>query len=88
MVNLISAAVEQFNETAKGFANDPLPTLAVQLRDETPSPETPPELPPVEDGSPSFVGVGGFYFNPKAKYEGKWVSLQPLGTEGQGLNGK
>ncbi|MGQ0829137.1 MAG: DUF6089 family protein [Bacteroidota bacterium] len=34
-----------------------------------------------------FVGVGGFYFNPKAKYQGRWVSLQPLGTEGQGLPG-
>jgi len=32
-----------------------------------------------------FVGVGGFYFNPRAEYNGKWVSLQPLGTEGQGL---
>ncbi|MFH2141416.1 MAG: hypothetical protein ABIJ97_03265 [Bacteroidota bacterium] len=33
-----------------------------------------------------FVGVGGFYFNPKAKYlDGKWYALQPLGTEGQGL---
>jgi len=34
-----------------------------------------------------FVGVGGFYFNPQAKYRGNWVSLQPLGTEGQGLPG-
>lgn len=33
-----------------------------------------------------FIGVGGFYFNPKGKYkDGKWVALQPLGTEGQGL---
>lgn len=32
-----------------------------------------------------FGGLGGFYFNPKAKYNGKWVALQPLGTEGQGL---
>ncbi len=32
-----------------------------------------------------FVGIGGFYFNPKAQYEGEWVELQPLGTEGQGL---
>jgi hypothetical protein len=33
-----------------------------------------------------FLGVGGFYFNPKGKYsDGKWVALQPLGTEGQGL---
>ncbi|MBA3705881.1 MAG: hypothetical protein H0W84_08290 [Bacteroidetes bacterium] len=34
-----------------------------------------------------FVGAGGFYFNPKAFYNGRWRSLQPLGTEGQGLPG-
>jgi len=34
-----------------------------------------------------FMGFGGFFFNPKAKYDGKWVALQPLGTEGQGLPG-
>lgn len=32
-----------------------------------------------------FAGVGGFYFNPQAKYRGNWENLQPLGTEGQGL---
>ena len=47
-----------------------------------------------------FAGVGGFYFNPRAQYlptdangnpdesnpdYGKWYSLQPLGTEGQGI---
>ncbi len=33
-----------------------------------------------------FAGIGGFYFNPKAQYlDGKWYSLQPLGTEGQGI---
>jgi len=31
------------------------------------------------------VGIGGAYFNPKAKYNGSWVALQPLGTEGQGI---
>ncbi|PCH99249.1 MAG: hypothetical protein COB85_00255 [Bacteroidetes bacterium] len=31
-----------------------------------------------------FIGGGMFWNNPKAKYEGKWVALQPLGTEGQG----
>ncbi len=35
-----------------------------------------------------FVGIGGFYFNPQAKYNGQWVDLQPLGTEGQGLEGQ
>lgn len=34
-----------------------------------------------------FVGIGGFYFNPKGKYRGDWYSLQPLCTEGQGLPG-
>jgi len=34
-----------------------------------------------------FAGVGGFYFNPKANYNNEWVALQPLGTEGQGMDG-
>lgn len=34
-----------------------------------------------------FVGVGGFYHNPKAELNGEWVKLQPLGTEGQYLDG-
>ncbi|MBX2981721.1 MAG: hypothetical protein KF843_03545 [Flavobacteriales bacterium] len=34
-----------------------------------------------------FAGVGGFYFNPKTRFDGKWLELQPLGTEGQGLPG-
>lgn len=32
-----------------------------------------------------FAGTGLFYFNPQALYNGKWVNLQPLGTEGQNL---
>lgn len=32
-----------------------------------------------------FIGAGLFYFNPQAKFNGAWVNLQPLGTEGQGL---
>ncbi|MBR5644300.1 MAG: hypothetical protein IKW77_08945 [Salinivirgaceae bacterium] len=37
-----------------------------------------------------FAGVSAFYYNPKAKDDGedgtgKWVALQKLGTEGQGL---
>lgn len=32
-----------------------------------------------------FAGVGGFHFNPKAQFDGAWVELRPLGTEGQGL---
>jgi hypothetical protein len=32
-----------------------------------------------------FVGVGGFYFNSKANYNGDWYSLKKLNTEGQGL---
>lgn len=35
-----------------------------------------------------FGGIGVMYFNPKAKYDGKWVALQPIGTEGQGLEGE
>ena len=32
-----------------------------------------------------FAGIGMVYFNPKALYNGEWVELQPLNTEGQGL---
>ena len=32
-----------------------------------------------------FLGIGAFYFNPQAMYQGSWVNLQPLGTEGQGI---
>jgi hypothetical protein len=38
-------------------------------------------------GTYVFAGVGVFHFNPKAALLGKWVELQPLGTEGQGLPG-
>lgn len=34
-----------------------------------------------------FAGAGLFWFNPQAFYEGEWVDLQPLGTEGQGIQG-
>lgn len=35
-----------------------------------------------------FVGIGGFYFNPKGRDAlGRWVELKPLHTEGQGLPG-
>ncbi len=30
-----------------------------------------------------FGGISMIKFNPKAKYEGEWYALQPLGTEGQ-----
>jgi len=30
----------------------------------------------------AFIGVGGFYSNPKALYQGSWVKLRPLQTEG------
>ncbi len=32
------------------------------------------------------TGINVFHFNPKARYNGEWVALQPLGTEGQGDN--
>ncbi len=35
-----------------------------------------------------FGGIGFMYFNPKAQYQGQWVALQPIGTEGQGLPGQ
>lgn len=39
--------------------------------------------------SPYFVaGVGISFFQPKTYYNGDWVKLQPLGTEGQGLAGR
>ena len=30
------------------------------------------------------AGTNIFHFNPKAYYQGEWIDLQPLGTEGQG----
>lgn len=30
-----------------------------------------------------YAGLSLFHFNPKAEYEGEWVELRPLGTEGQ-----
>lgn len=32
-----------------------------------------------------FTGVASFMHNPKANYQGSWVALKPLTTEGQGL---
>lgn len=32
-----------------------------------------------------FVGIGFFYFNPQGEYKGQWYNLQPMGTEGQGI---
>lgn len=34
-----------------------------------------------------FLGVGVFKFNPQGQLNNNWVALQPLGTEGQGLEG-
>lgn len=31
------------------------------------------------------LGIGVFSFNPRANYQGKWVDLRPLHTEGQGF---
>lgn len=46
---------------------------------------------PFEIGHPRYkatayflVELGVYHFNPQAEYEGEWVDLQPLGTEGQG----
>ncbi len=32
------------------------------------------------------AGIAGFHFNPRAFYRGEWYELQPIGTEGQGIN--
>lgn len=38
--------------------------------------------------NPFFVaGISVFHFNPKAQLNGKWYELQPLGTEGQYIQG-
>ena len=34
-----------------------------------------------------FGGVGVYRFNPKREVDGRWVELQKLGTEGQGIRG-
>lgn len=34
-----------------------------------------------------FGGVAAYHFNPQGYYQGEWVDLQPLGTEGQGIEG-
>lgn len=34
-----------------------------------------------------FLGLAGFKFNPQGQLNNNWVALQPLGTEGQGLEG-
>lgn len=32
-----------------------------------------------------FAGVGGCFFNPEAQYNNEWYKLDPLNTEGQGM---
>ncbi len=34
-----------------------------------------------------FIGLGGFYFDPRGKFNNAWIRLKPLRTEGQGLPG-
>lgn len=34
-----------------------------------------------------FAGLSVFRFNPQAEYNDRWIDLQPLGTEGQGIEG-
>ena len=31
----------------------------------------------------AFAGISGFYYNPRAYYDGSWVNLRPLHTEGK-----
>ncbi len=35
-----------------------------------------------------FGGIGFTYFNPKGNYNGSWIPLRPLHTEGQGFPGR
>lgn len=42
---------------------------------------------PTRMGFYAFAGIGAFHFNPKTQFQGQWIELQPLGTEGQGLPG-
>lgn len=39
-----------------------------------------------EIGVYAFAGIGVFHFNPQTKYNGEWINLQPLCTEGQGIS--
>jgi len=41
----------------------------------------------VDFGTYALLGGGMFYHNPKAEFNGKWWALQPLHTEGQGIDG-
>jgi hypothetical protein len=34
-----------------------------------------------------FGGIGAFHYNPKTYFQGQWIPLRPLRTEGQGLPG-
>lgn len=34
-----------------------------------------------------YAGIAYYRFNPRTFYEGQWYDLQPLGTEGQGIQG-
>ncbi len=34
-----------------------------------------------------FAGVGVTSYTPQGQYQGEWIDLRPLGTEGQGLDG-
>ncbi|MBS1568083.1 MAG: hypothetical protein JST45_01450 [Bacteroidetes bacterium] len=40
---------------------------------------------PSRTGLYFFGGIGVFHFNPQTLFDGAWVDLQPLHTEGQGL---
>ncbi|NNF35471.1 MAG: hypothetical protein HKN68_15280 [Saprospiraceae bacterium] len=47
------------------------------------------DLPEYQDGLSFYLttGVSALYFNPKTDYQGNTYALQPLGTEGQGMEG-
>lgn len=35
----------------------------------------------------AFIGIAAFRHNPKTQFNGRWMPLRPMGTEGQGLPG-
>jgi hypothetical protein len=43
------------------------------------------DVPPPKFSPYLLIGVGYFHFNPQANLNGRWVDLQPLHTEGEGL---
>lgn len=39
----------------------------------------------IQESTYFYTGIGLIYFNPQGQFNGKWFSLRPLSTEGEGL---